>query len=98
MSAETRDVRDSRERAWDRYWTEVHKQGDGRPGGFTRWALPFLRASSSRSVLDLGCGAGRDSCFLVEQGFSVTGIDSSLAAVGLAEKAVARLPAMATRR
>ncbi len=28
-------------------------------------------------VLDIGCGQGRDSLFLVEQGYNVTGIDAS---------------------
>jgi tellurite methyltransferase len=30
-------------------------------------------------ILDLGCGEGRDSVFFAEQGFDVTGLDSSLA-------------------
>lgn len=35
-------------------------------------------------VLDVGCGGGRDSRALVEQGFSVTGIDLSMEMVKLA--------------
>ncbi|MEG0393006.1 MAG: class I SAM-dependent methyltransferase, partial [Anaerovoracaceae bacterium] len=30
-----------------------------------------------QSILDLGCGAGRDSKYFLEQGFSVTAVDGS---------------------
>lgn len=83
--------RDHRERAWDRYWTEIHRSGHDRTGDFTRWALQFLRSANARNVIDLGCGAGRDLIFLLEQGFSVTGVDGSAVATGLAAKALSRL-------
>ncbi|HTT46106.1 MAG TPA: class I SAM-dependent methyltransferase [Thermoplasmata archaeon] len=80
-----------RERAWDRYWTEVHRGGRDHPGEFTRWAVPFLRSANARNVVDLGCGAGRDLSFLLEQGFSVTGVDCSTVATELSAKAISRL-------
>ena len=83
--------RDRREHAWDRYWTEVHRGGHGHPGEFTRWTLPFLRSANARNVVDLGCGSGRDLSFLLEQGFSVTGVDCSAVATELAAKVISRL-------
>ena len=83
--------RDRRERAWDRYWTEVHRGGHDHPGEFTRWAVPFLRSANARNVVDLGCGAGRDLSFLLEEGFSVTGVDCSAVATELSAKAISRL-------
>lgn len=93
MSArdEPRDGRDPREVAWDHYWSEVYHSGSFRPGGFTRWALSFLRTADAPHVVDLGCGPGRDLCFLIEQGYVVTGVDCSSVAVSLAERALARL-------
>jgi 2-polyprenyl-3-methyl-5-hydroxy-6-metoxy-1,4-benzoquinol methylase len=38
------------------------------------------------NVLDVGCGGGRDSIFLSEQGFNVTGIDVSRKMISLAKK------------
>jgi 2-polyprenyl-3-methyl-5-hydroxy-6-metoxy-1,4-benzoquinol methylase len=37
-------------------------------------------------VLDLGCGAGRHSVYLAEQGFNVSGIDGSPSGVEIAQK------------
>ena len=89
---------EGRELAWDRYWSEAYRPGNEHPGAFTRWAAGFLRASGARSVLDLGCGPGRDMTFLLEQGFAVTGVDGSRVATHLAERAVARLPEPAATR
>jgi SAM-dependent methyltransferase len=83
--------RDRREHAWDRYWSEAHRGGHGHPGEFTRWAVPFLRSAGARSVVDLGCGAGRDLSFLLEEGFSVTGVDCSAVATELSAKTISRL-------
>jgi SAM-dependent methyltransferase len=87
-----RNQPDPREIAWDRFWSQFDEPGDARPGGFTQWTLPFLRSAGARHVLDLGCGPARDMRLLLDQGFVVTGVDCSSAAVGLAEKAIAQLP------
>ncbi|UCE04577.1 MAG: class I SAM-dependent methyltransferase, partial [bacterium] len=34
-----------------------------------------------KNVLDIGCGAGRHSLYLQEQGFNITGIDQSPLAI-----------------
>jgi len=81
-----------RQLAWDRYWSEVYRAGNERPGAFTRWSERILRTSHARTVVDLGCGPGRDLCFLLTRGFSVVGVDISSVATGLAAKAVSRLP------
>jgi SAM-dependent methyltransferase len=81
-----------RETAWDRFWSGTVPPRSTQPGGFTRWATPFLAASPAGDVVDLGCGPGRDLCFLLSQGFTVTGVDESSVAVSEAASAVARLP------
>lgn len=49
------------------------------------WLNKFIQSlPSNASVLDVGCGAAEPiSRFLVEQGLSVTGIDSSQAMIGI---------------
>ena len=38
-------------------------------------------------AIDLGCGAGRESVYLAQQGFEVTGVDYSSTAIGMATRA-----------
>lgn len=84
--------------AWDRFWTEVHPPENTGPGQFTRWTLSYLRSAGARTVLDLGCGPGRDMGFLLKEGFRVTGVDGSAVAVALATKALEPLePALRAR-
>lgn len=43
---------------------------------FARWCLPLLRAERGlATILELGCGYGRDSRFLASEGYRVTGVD-----------------------
>ena len=41
-----------------------------------------MKRAGSRDVLDLGCGAGRHSVYLANQGFNVVGSDISSTAIG----------------
>ena len=52
---------------WGNQWTKVH--------------LPFLKSANIKTVLDLGCGTGNDVLRLVQQGFTVIGVDFSDEAV-----------------
>ena len=69
--------------AWDKRWSTA----EGRaawldPDPDVRALLPELKARGARTALDLGCGVGRHSLFLVEHGLGVEAIDGS--AAGLA--------------
>lgn len=92
------DDQSSRIHAWDRYWSEVYRPGEERPGNFTRWAVPFLHRSAARAVVDLGCGPGRDLGYLALEGFVVTGVDESPVALSLARGALTHLPRKARSR
>jgi tellurite methyltransferase len=54
------------------------------PSQLARDLAEMLRTRAR--ILDLGCGEGRDSVFFAEQGFDVTGLDSSLAGLEKAER------------
>ena len=65
-------------------WEDFYKITKGRPP----WPLLVQAVSllsNGKYALDLGCGAGRDTRFLLEQGFSVTAVDSDPHAIALLE-------------
>ena len=62
---------------WDKHRTRLlHEKS---------WLNKFIQSlPTNASVLDVGCGAGEPiSRYLVEQGLSVTGVDSSQAMIGI---------------
>jgi ubiquinone/menaquinone biosynthesis C-methylase UbiE len=58
----------------------------------TRLVRPMLRFASALPegavVLDLGCGPGRDTAWLAEQGFAAIGLDASSGMLGEARRRV----------
>lgn len=76
------------ERRGVRYWDVFYEtKGPGlpaEPSSFARWVLS--RDPRPRSVIDVGCGSGRDSVWLSQQGAEVLGVDYSAPAVNLASK------------
>lgn len=48
--------------------------------------LEMYNIPKGGSALDIGCGQGRNSLYLAQQGFSVTGIDSSVEAIECLKK------------
>ena len=61
-------------RYWNQYYNENHKESMD-PSSFAVTIADELEAN--KSILDLGCGNGRDSLFFLERGLYVTGIDAS---------------------
>lgn len=71
-----------------RYWKLLHPdvaKSDSRlaDGEATKFSVP------ARSVIDLGCGDGRDSVFYAQSGFEVTAVDGSASALKKAESLAA---------
>ena len=54
------------------------------PDGFIVDLVSPLREKGSKTILDVGCGAGRNAVFLAKEGFYVVGVDISLTALKLA--------------
>jgi SAM-dependent methyltransferase len=83
-----------RPRAWDSYWEATRDRLGTGPGGFARWCVPYLKEMApGPRVLELGCGAGRDLQYFVEEGFHVDGVDSSPVALDIARATLARIAA-----
>lgn len=66
-----------------RYWDRLYEGGLGyeiteERSPFAEWALANV-SDRQRPVLDVGCGNGRDTFWLADQGLGVTGLDFSKA-------------------
>jgi ubiquinone/menaquinone biosynthesis C-methylase UbiE len=73
---------------WEQYYSSL-KQLPRRlktPVPFLAEALPFFKQLKVKRVLDLGCGAGRNSIYLAKKRFDVVGIDVSKSALKHANK------------
>ena len=65
---------------WDSDWT-------GSPvkpvNNFARRAYKLIKARNLRSLLDLGCGNGRDSVYFFRKGLKVTALDFSQSGIDI---------------
>lgn len=61
-----------------KYWEDFYKKFEvSSPSPFAEWVAGEV-APDPCSIIDIGCGNGRDSKFLMSRGHSVTGVDSAL--------------------
>jgi SAM-dependent methyltransferase len=68
-------------------WNDIYSHGKihKTPSEEIVKLVPLLKLEGVHSVLDAGCGTGRHSQYLAQQGFDVHGIDISERAIQLAE-------------
>lgn len=64
-----------------KYWDNYYRNGllTSNPSRYAEYILKYLE--HGKSLVDLGCGNGRDSLFFAQNGIKVTGIDGSEAAI-----------------
>lgn len=56
------------------YWKDFYKKHTFKiPSTFVQFAIRYIPSNST--ILDIGCGDGRDAYYLAENGHNVTGID-----------------------
>lgn len=74
--------------AWEKYYLGLKKLPVRlkKPVPFVVESLPLFRRYNVKSVLDLGCGAGRHCILLAKEGFNVVGIDFSRASLKMARE------------
>jgi len=64
-----------------KYWDKFYKKGlIKKESSFASFALKRINLKKN-TILDIGCGNGRDSFFFSKKGFKVTGIDISKKAI-----------------
>lgn len=67
---------------WERYYTKHRSPGS--PSHFAKEIIKYL--SPKTTLLELGCGNGRDAVFFSDHGIKVTGIDQALAEIDYLNK------------
>jgi cyclopropane fatty-acyl-phospholipid synthase-like methyltransferase len=78
--------------SWNEEYNRLNKPWGEQPSELAVLAVEYLRknahVSANPTVLDIGCGYGRDALYLHKQlGFKVSGIDSAPKAIELANSA-----------
>lgn len=66
---------------WDAAYLDVRDFFGSEPSELAVNALLTFRDRGTKSLLELGCGQGRDTWYFVEQGFDVTALDYSEAGI-----------------
>ncbi|WP_010239037.1 class I SAM-dependent methyltransferase [Clostridium arbusti] len=72
------------------YWDEKFSNRSDKPLSPEKSLVENINCFKKGSVLDIACGDGRNTLFLIESGFEVTGVDFS-------DKALARLKMFSKR-
>lgn len=80
-----KDIKDNYYKAYDKRYNQVYKKNmlwsSQDP---TKEVIDFLKKynyQNKDSILDLGCGEGRDAIFLLDKGYNVTAVDYSINAI-----------------
>lgn len=70
-------------------WEEIYKEKgivQKEPSKFVKDAVELFKEHGLRKILDLGCGTGRHTLYLLKNGFDVYGCDSSKSALEIAKE------------
>ncbi|KPV38942.1 class I SAM-dependent methyltransferase [Alicyclobacillus ferrooxydans] len=74
---------------WEKHFKNVHRL----TRTYFPWVqeyVPQLKQANMHRILDIGCGTGAQTQFLVESGFDVTGTDYAQTAIELAKQEVSK--------
>jgi len=66
------------------YWTDMYSKPNVFGEGPTKLAIiahEIMKKNNTKTILELGCGQGRDSIFFAESGYSVTATDFATSAI-----------------
>lgn len=83
LSRNRQECREKRKNDDTTYWNHFYEKGKAKmtPSPFARDMLPHMQKKQGITLLDIGCGNGRDSLYFAQNGLQVTGIDLSESAI-----------------
>jgi len=74
---------------WQQFYSDDPKLADIPPSACADRAANIFTENNCRIILDLGCGTGRDSLHLANNGSHVIGLDAARSGLQLAQKRIA---------
>jgi len=72
-------------------WETLYKEKgivQKEPSKFVKEVVEFFKQQNLKKILDLGCGTGRHTIYLLENGFKVYGCDASESALNIAKEII----------
>lgn len=74
--------------AFEQYWNEAHKKYSKDKPIYDNWLDKYsdILSNCKTPILDLGCGGGNDSLYLIERGYNVIATDYSTCALESVKK------------
>jgi len=81
---------------WQQFFQDDSSLGAIPPSSTARLAARIFSENNSQTILDLGCGTGRDSLPLASSGAQVVGLDAAHSGLLLAQKRAAALQVIAS--
>lgn len=76
--------------AFEKYWNDIYKKRLGKRPLYDNWLDKYLNLikKNKTQILDLGCGMGNDSLYLIEKGFDVLSTDYCAVALDNVKKVI----------
>ena len=71
---------------WEQFYLEDERVLSAPPSQCVKDAVDVFSKCGKHAILDVGCGMGRDTFHLVENGFHVVGIDAAESGLGIANR------------
>lgn len=71
---------------WEKYYAA--QNANRAPSSLLRKAIRRITARSIKTALDLGCGTGRDTHFLLSKGYRVYALDAQVGAISFLRKSI----------
>lgn len=74
------------------YWNTIYQTLNNKPPSYDLWLdkyEPILKANKDSLIIDLGCGSGGDTLYLIERNYKVLSCDYSEEALKIVKKYIA---------
>ena len=73
------------ENYWNKYYS---KKISFKHSSFAKFIFKFIKNKKFKTLIDIGCGNGRDSFFFASKGYKVTSVDISKEVIKLNSKKI----------
>lgn len=76
---------------WEQFYHDDPRIAEAPPSRSAHLAAEVFASEGATRILEIGCGAGRDTALLASQGCSVIGVDAAATGLAIARRRVGRV-------